>query len=49
MSEEAKEMDTQSLSIQLMFDNDLQKFVCFCGKQLIQNSWIPQTTFGKHS
>lgn len=33
MSEEAKEMDTQSLSIQLMFDNDLQKFVCSCGKQ----------------
>lgn len=33
MSEEAKEMDTQSLSIQLMFDYDLQKFVCSCGKQ----------------
>lgn len=33
MSEEAKEMDTQSLSIQLMFDNDLQKCVCSCGKQ----------------
>lgn len=33
MSEEAKEMDTQSLSIQLMFDNNLQKCVCSCGKQ----------------
>lgn len=26
-------MDTQSLSIQLMFDNDLQKLFCSCGKQ----------------
>lgn len=33
MREEAKEKDPQSRSIQLMFDNDLQKFVCSSGKQ----------------
>ncbi|XP_062599089.1 uncharacterized protein LOC134260557 [Saccostrea cucullata] len=33
MSEEAKEMDTQTLTMQGMFDNGLQKFVCTCGKQ----------------
>lgn len=49
MSEVAKEMDTQTLSVQGMFDDDLQKFVCTCGKQYKNLGFFKRHLVNKHN